>query len=242
MSTRRLVFRFVTKRRFGEIVRKAREEKAYSLRQLADQVGIDYSRLAKIEGGTRPAPGLVEIRRLADLLDVDMSNLLVSSGTPREVMDHLLWSERLQWGTPVVPEESWLPERSLLLEKNTFRVRITRRDGALCTVKLGKLDVTVFHFGRSREISVAIPPEAILVFRDPPAQGSCTAKNLLPVWVRKLRHLGQVSNLVLVGEGFELSSLHAQRAVDAMRLEVGDPVHALIPATAIHTASPKGVR
>ena len=82
----------MVKVRFGSLLQSARQRKGYSLRDLAQRTGMNYSRLSRIEHGTRPAPGLAEIRRLADSLDVDMSELLVSTGTPREVMQHLLWS------------------------------------------------------------------------------------------------------------------------------------------------------
>jgi len=197
---------------------------------------MNYSRLSRIEHGTRPAPGLAEIRLLADSLDVDMSDLLVSSGTSREVMEHLLWSERLQTGgSRRAPQKIWLPEWSLLLEKNTYRVRVARQGGALCTVALGNAKIDVFHFGRAREITITVPPELVLVFRDRPDPDSCTAENVLPVQVKKVRRIGQVTNLVLAGDGFELNALHAGRSVDRLGLTEGDPAFAVVQATAIRT-------
>lgn len=223
------------KPQFGDLLHVARLKKGYSLRDLAERTGMNYSRLSRIEHGTRPAPGLAEIRLLADSLDVDMSDLLVSSGTPREVMEHLLWSERLQTSGSRAQQKTWLPEWSLLLEKNTYRVRVARRDGALCTVLLGGAEIDVLHFGRSREINIAVPPESVLVFRDRPDPDSCTTENVLPVRVKKLRRLGQVTNLVLAGDGFELNALHAERSVDRLGLTEGDPAFAVVQATAIRT-------
>jgi transcriptional regulator with XRE-family HTH domain/molybdopterin-binding protein len=226
--------RLMRKTRFGDLLHAARQKKGYSLRDLAERTEMNYSRLSRIEHGTRPAPGLPEIRLLADSLDVDMSDLLVSSGTPREVMEHLLWSERLQAGRPR-DRRTALPEWSLLLEKNTYRVRIARRDGALCTVAFGNAKLDVLHFDRSREISVSIPPEAVLVFRDRPDPESCSAENVLPVRLKKLRRLGQVTNLVLAGDGFELNALHTDRSVNRLGLTEGDPAFAAIHVTAIRT-------
>ena len=223
------------KSRFGDLLHAARQRKGYSLRNLAERTGMNYSRLSRIEHGTRPAPGLAEIRLLADSLDMDMSNLLVSSGTPREVMEHLLWSERLQTGESRAQQKSWLPEWSRLLEKNTYRVRVARRDGALCAVALGNAKINVYHFGRAREITISVPPESVLVFRDRPDPNSCTAENVLPVRVKKLRHIGQITNLVLVGDGFELNALHTGRSVNRLRLAEGDPVFVVVQSTAIHT-------
>jgi transcriptional regulator with XRE-family HTH domain len=221
--------------RFGDLLHTARRKKGYSLRELAERTGINYSRLSRIEHGTRPAPGLAEIRTLADSLDVDMSDLLVSSGTPREVMEHLLWSERLQTRGSKSQRKSWLPERSLLLGKNTYRLRVARRNGALCTVRLGSAEVDVFHFGREREITIAVPPESILVFRDRPDPDSCNAENALPVRLKKLRRLGQVANLVLAGDGFELNALQAEGSVNRLGLAEGDAAFATMQVAAIRT-------
>jgi transcriptional regulator with XRE-family HTH domain len=223
------------KARFGDLLHAARRKKGYSLRDLAGRTGMNYSRLSRIEHGTRPAPGLAEIRTLADSLDVEMSDLLVSSGTPREVMEHLLWSERLAADGSKGPPKTRLPEWSHLLEKNTYRVRVTRRDGALCTVRLGGAEVEVLHFGRAREIDISVPPEGVLVFRDRPDPDSCTAENVLPVRLKKLRRLGQVTDLVLIGDGFELNALQAEGSIDRLGLAEGDPAFVAIQTTAIRT-------
>jgi len=225
---------------FGDLLQSARRRKGYSLRDLAERTGLNYSRLSRIEHGTRPAPGLAEIRLLADSLDVDMSELLVSSGTPREVMQHLLWSERLRAGGAARPRSAGLPEWSHLIEKNTFPVRLVRREGALCTVSIGDAELDVLHFGRSSEIVIVVPPEAVLLFRDPPAPGSCSVDNILSVRVKKLRRLGQVTNLVLSGCGFELNALQNRSAVETLSPQVGDELAALIPAVAIRTLPIEG--
>jgi len=223
------------KARFGELLQMARRKKGYSLRDLAERTGMNYSRLSRIEHGTRPAPGLAEIRTLADSLDVDMSDLLVSSGTPREVMEHLLWSERLRARGTVRPRAAGLPEWSRLLEKNTFHASIVRRDGALCTVRVGDEEIDALHFGRSREITMVVPPEAVLVCADSAGLNGCTADNVFPVRVKKMRRLGQVTNLILAAAGFELNALLTRRATEALDLAAGDRVVVLIPATAIRT-------
>ncbi len=225
------------KARFGDLLHAARRRKGYSLRDLAELTGMNYSRLSRIEHGTRPAPGLAQIRQLADSLDVEMSDLLVSSGTPREVMEHLLWSERIQSGGGRAPQRSSLPEWSRLLEKNTYRVRVIRRDGALCTVSLGKSTLDVFHFGDRAEIAITVPPEMVLVTADRGGGWACTVENVLCAHVKKIRSLGQISNLVLAGDGFEMNSLHGRQTADKLRLSVGEAVLALVPAAAIRTSS-----
>lgn len=221
------------KAKFGDLLNEARRKKGYSLRELAKRTGINYSRLSRIEHGTRPAPGLAEIRRLADSLDVEMSDLLVSSGTPREVMEHLLWSERLHGDLAVADRGAYVPERSILLAKNAYRVPVWRRNGALCDVMLGGMDVYVFSFSDAETLTIHIPPEAVSVHRAKPEPS--TAENVLPMKVKKIRRLGQVANLVLACDGFELNTLHADHAVDRLALAEGDEVFASVQATAIRT-------
>ena len=227
----------MVKLRFGDILREAREAKAFSLRELAERVGIDYSRLARIEQGTRPAPGLAEIRRLSETLELDMADLLVAAGTSREVMGHLVWSERTHADRSTTEDASCVPEISTLAAKNTYRVRVVRRDGALCTVALGNSELRVISFADVSHLSVSIPPEAVVVHRGPAASSTSTADNVLPAQIKKIRRLGQVTNLVLVGDGFELNSVHVGRRVAEIALSEGDDVLAAIQATSIRTNS-----
>ena len=230
------------KPKFGDLLRAARQRKGYSLRDLAERTGIHYSRLSRIEHGTRPAPGLIETRMLADSLGIDMLDLLVSSGTPREVMEHLVWSERLRADLPATDRGAYLPERALLLAKNEYRVSVRRRHGALCMVLLGGIEVEVFSFSDAKNLILHVPPESVSVHRLRPGADSLTVGNVLPVCVKKVRRIGQVVNLVLAGEGFELNALHADRAVERMALSEGDAVFVSIPATAIRTEAVQAVQ
>ena len=70
---------------FGEFVRerrlaKAVEDPTFSLRKLADRVGIEPSYLSKIERGEQPPPGEDTIRRLADELEENRDCLLARAG------------------------------------------------------------------------------------------------------------------------------------------------------------------
>jgi transcriptional regulator with XRE-family HTH domain len=70
---------------FGELLRDRRLAKAdsdptFSLRQLADRVGIEPSYLSKIERGEQPPPGEETIRRIADELGEDRDMLLALAG------------------------------------------------------------------------------------------------------------------------------------------------------------------
>lgn len=70
---------------FGERLRERRLAKAgtdptFSLRQLAERVGIEPSYLSKIERGEQPPPGEETIRRIADELGEDRDALLAAAG------------------------------------------------------------------------------------------------------------------------------------------------------------------
>jgi len=70
---------------FGETLRdrrlvKAAGDPAFSLRQLAERVGIEPSYLSKIERGEQPPPGEDTIRRIADELGEDRDTLLALAG------------------------------------------------------------------------------------------------------------------------------------------------------------------
>lgn len=239
MSTEVLDSRAVTKERFGELVRSARVQKGLSLRALADRAGLDHSRLARIEQGTRPVPDLADIRTLSHLLSLDLHDLLVSAGTTREVVEEILWVERTRMAKAFSDLEAYRPEAPDLLAKNTFLVPILSRDGAVCRVAMGRQEITVLSFSPGAEVLISIPPEVIVVLRAGANESTISVENRIPLIVRKIRRVGQVTNLVLEGNGFELNSLHTHRAVDPLKLEIGDRIEAWIPAAAIHTSRPK---
>ncbi len=70
---------------FGSFLREQRLAKAvddpsFSLRKLADRVGIQPSYLSKIERGTQAPPGEETICRIADELGLDRDALLALAG------------------------------------------------------------------------------------------------------------------------------------------------------------------
>jgi len=222
------------RRSFGGVVRAGRLEKGLSLRDLADRTGIDYSRLSRMETGSRPAPDLASLRELSRTLDLDLSDLLVAAGTAREVVDELLWSERLNVGDALPDIAAYRPGDSALLRKNTFPVSVARRGGARCGVRLGDETLVVFSFSTNGSLLIEIPPEAVVVFRSDPAPILERKENTFRMRVRKARRLGQVTNLVLEGRGFELNALESP-SEEETPYHIGEHVFALIPAVAIRT-------
>ena len=59
---------------------RAESDPAFSVRKLAERVGIEPSYLSKIERGEQPPPGEQTIRRLAEELGEDPDSLLALGG------------------------------------------------------------------------------------------------------------------------------------------------------------------
>jgi transcriptional regulator with XRE-family HTH domain len=69
-------------RSFGRYLRRKRQEKNKSQRLLAEQTGIDFSYLSKVENDVPGFSSLSEptLNRLADALDVDPDEMITRAG------------------------------------------------------------------------------------------------------------------------------------------------------------------
>lgn len=223
------------KQRFGDLVHTARIRKGLSLRELADRVRMDYSRLARIEHGTRPAPDLATMRILADELELDLAVLLISAGTAREVVEGLVWSERLALGTSDPMVAAYRPETIRSTNANRYLVKVREASEGRCRVLLGSDPLTVFTFSRAMQLQIELPPEAVVVFPDDPKPSLCSEQNVVRTVVRKLRRLGQVVDLVLGGDGYEINALDGCIRVEEMGIAEGQAVFTFLPPAAIRT-------
>jgi transcriptional regulator with XRE-family HTH domain len=66
--------------KFGSYVRELRKQKDLSLRQLAEDAGIDFAYLSKVETNKIPPPSEKAITRLASALGADVDELLALGG------------------------------------------------------------------------------------------------------------------------------------------------------------------
>lgn len=64
----------------GDRLRKARQHKQLSLRQLSEVSGVDHSQIARMERGEFAAPGADKLQRLATALAIDISDLYALAG------------------------------------------------------------------------------------------------------------------------------------------------------------------
>ncbi len=225
----------MSKVRFGDMLHRARSDKGMSLRELSAQSGIEFSRLSRMEHGTRPAPGLPQLRRLAELLSLNLVDLLVSAGTPREAVEQLLWVERLQQAKRTEDLADFSPRTHPAGLKNQFTMRVLRRDGAMCEARLGAETWTVMTFSTSDRLRVRIPPESIHVFTEDPTEILLSDCNVFRARIVKARRIGSLSNLVIEIGGVELNALFARTASDEDKLNPGTWVHAAISPAALAT-------
>ena len=232
----------MSKAQFGEILHKARADKGMSLRQLSAQSGIEFTRLSRMEHGTRPAPGLPQMRRLAELLSLDLVDLLVSAGTPREAVEQLLWSERLQQAKRVKTLAEYHPEGHRAGMKNEFTVEVLAKDGAFCTAKLGSETWQLLTFSDAEQLRVVIPPQAIQIFSEDPREILLSPYNVFRARVNKTRRTGPLLNLILEVGGIELNALMTEARDEAMPLSAGDRIYVSISPAALSTEPHKGVK
>ncbi len=196
---------------------------------------MDYSRLARIEQGTRPAPDLMAIRSLARVLDLDVGELLVAAGTSRWVMEDLVWSERTRLGRSASALGAYRPIAPRLLARNTFDAKVLRREGALCSVRVGGVPLRVISFSHAPALRLVIPPEAVIVCAKRPAFDLGTSASVFEARIAKVRVTGQLVNLVLTSGEFTLNALRAA-ARHELSPTPGDSVHVTLLTATIHTS------
>jgi len=64
----------------GRAVQQARRQQGYSLRELAERSGVEFSYIGKLERGEIEAPGAGKLQQLASALDIDLEDLYGLAG------------------------------------------------------------------------------------------------------------------------------------------------------------------
>lgn len=65
---------------FGRRIQRLRRERDLTQREVASQVGIDFTYLSKLENDRGEPPGEDTVRKLADVLQTDVEELLALAG------------------------------------------------------------------------------------------------------------------------------------------------------------------
>jgi len=82
--------------RLGEMLKERRRRKRLSLRDLADQIGVSFNTLSRVERGH--VPDLRNLRRIADWLEVPVEMFIepsAAASTPEVIARHLTSDRRL---------------------------------------------------------------------------------------------------------------------------------------------------
>jgi transcriptional regulator with XRE-family HTH domain len=68
------------KNSFGQILKEIRRNKNISQRDLANQAGVDFTYISKLENDRLPPPSVETIKRLSEILETPFEILLSTSG------------------------------------------------------------------------------------------------------------------------------------------------------------------
>ena len=103
----------------GQYLRKAREAKqeregnAFSLRKVAERVGVEPSYLSKIERGLEPRPSEQTTRALAEALGEDPDALLAMAGKVSQDLQDII-RKRPRLFAELIRELKNMPDQSVL--------------------------------------------------------------------------------------------------------------------------------
>lgn len=74
-------------RRLGELIRAARTRQGLTTYQVAERAGFNQSFVTRIEGGIHQNPDTAKVSAIADILGVDVSELMAQAGYPLPAED-----------------------------------------------------------------------------------------------------------------------------------------------------------
>ncbi|MGP8156343.1 MAG: helix-turn-helix domain-containing protein [Candidatus Acidiferrales bacterium] len=116
---------------FGERLRQVRKERGLTLRQLAGEVGVDFTYLSKIENGRFSyTPAVDTIRELARVLKVDSLELLrLANKLPKELepMNANVQARRFfDRASQVASPDDWVALLSLLEDRQSTKKRVRK--------------------------------------------------------------------------------------------------------------------
>jgi len=113
--------------KFGKRLRELRKQAGMTQRELAAEVGVNFSYLSKIENGVLPPPSEKVISKLAETLNADRDELLSLAGRiPSEIRKLLTRPEALKFlrsqrGQKVLRISNKKPGGSQMTGKDFFK-------------------------------------------------------------------------------------------------------------------------
>ena len=103
---------------FGEYIRERREamkqqDRSFSVRQVAQRIGVEPAYLSKIERGDVAPPSEAKIRALAEELDEDVDMLLAMAGKVSSDLQEII-RKRPQLFAELIRELKTMPDHAIL--------------------------------------------------------------------------------------------------------------------------------
>jgi HTH-type transcriptional regulator, competence development regulator len=80
---------------FSEYIKKLREDRKISQRELAEAAGISGAAISRIEAGERKKPSASTLKAIAPCLGVSYQELLKQAGYLEEIIDHEGYTEKI---------------------------------------------------------------------------------------------------------------------------------------------------
>lgn len=72
------------KRELADIIKEAREKKGISQRELARQIGVGNNTIARLENGERKSTNALTLKKMANVLNLDLRELMTIAGFSEE--------------------------------------------------------------------------------------------------------------------------------------------------------------
>ena len=72
------------KRELADIIKEAREKKGISQRELARQIGVGNNTIARLENGERKSTNALTLKKMANVLNLDLRELMTTAGFSKE--------------------------------------------------------------------------------------------------------------------------------------------------------------
>ena len=72
------------KRELADIIKEAREKKGISQRELARQIGVGNNTIARLENGERKSTNALTLKKMANVLNLDLRELMTIAGFSKE--------------------------------------------------------------------------------------------------------------------------------------------------------------
>lgn len=199
------------RRNFGQTVREARRKKDIGLREFARKLGIDYSRLSRIERGKRPPPELEIVIKMAKILEISKNKLLRLVGVPEEVVSEF---------EADIGNESWITGR------------VSGKKGELTIVDTGKWKLRIVEEPTEERVLLGLRPKDITLFSKDDSFSDTSARNQIEGEITDINPKENYNLVELNCDNFTLTVAITDTSLSKLDLRVGKKVYATFKATA----------